>query len=155
MSPRESPWNKPVQPSLRERALRLLARREYARAELAQKLAAHTESAEEINRVLDDLVARHLLSDARYAEMRVHARGARYGNARLAHELRAAGVDAELTAAALATTEDELTRAKEVWQRKYSTLPADVAERARQANFLARRGFSSETIRRVLRDCDE
>ena len=70
-------------PTLRERALQFLARREHARAELARKLAAYAESAEEIDAVLDDLVARRLLSDARYAEMRMHARGARFGNARL------------------------------------------------------------------------
>ena len=140
-------------PTLRERALRLLARREYARADLAQRLAAHAESAEEVDCVLDDLVARHLLSDARYAQTRVHERGARFGNARLAQELRDAGVDAELAAAALAGTGDELARAKGVWQRKYGGdgLPADAAGRARQANFLARRGFSGETIRCVLR----
>jgi SOS response regulatory protein OraA/RecX len=30
-------------------------------------------------------------------------------------------------------------------------LPREAAERARQTNFLMRRGFSGETIRRVLR----
>ena len=43
--------------------------------------------------------------------------------------------------------------AREVWERKYgrSGEVADPAERARQAGFLMRRGFSGETIRRVLR----
>jgi regulatory protein len=144
-------------PTLRERALRLLARREYARAGLARKLAAHAGSAEEVDAVLDDLAARQLLSDARYASLRVHARGARFGNARLARELRAAGVDDEVSAIALAETEDELARAKGVWQRKYGDdgVPADAAGRARQANFLARRGFSGETIRCILRGFGE
>ncbi|MDR2614861.1 MAG: recombination regulator RecX [Candidatus Accumulibacter sp.] len=143
--------------SLRERALRFLARREYARAELAQKLAAHAESAEEVEAVLDDLASRGFVSDARYAEMRVRARSARFGDARLAQEMRAAGVDDELVGEALAQTKDELARAKDIWRRKYGAagLPADVAERARQTNFLARRGFSGETIRRVLRGARE
>ena len=142
-----------MDPTLRERALRLLARREHARAELAKKLAPHAESAEELDALLDDLAARRLLSDARYVEMRVAARGARYGNARLAQELRAAGVDGELVDSGLAAAEDELARAREVWQRKYGSvgLPADTSGRARQTNFLMRRGFSGETIRRVLR----
>jgi regulatory protein len=142
-----------TQPALRERALRLLARREYARAELARRLAAHAESAEEIDAVLDDLARRCLLSDERYVRTRVAARGARYGNARLEHELRAAGVEDELVGQALAGAEDELTRAGEIWRRKYGNagLPLDAAERARQANFLMRRGFSGETIRSVLR----
>ncbi|MDR2787248.1 MAG: recombination regulator RecX [Candidatus Accumulibacter sp.] len=141
-----------TEPSLRERALRLLARREYARAELARKLASHTESIEEIDTVLDELVSRRLLSDARYAEMRMRARGARFGNARLAQELRAAGVSDELVDRTLAGAKDELARASETWRRKYggAGVPPDAAGWARQANFLARRGFSGETIRHVL-----
>ena len=142
-----------MDPTLRERALRLLARREHARAELAKKLAPHAESAAELDALLDDLAARRLLSDARYVEMRVAARRARYGNARLAQELRAAGVAGELVESGLAAAEDELARARKMWQRKYGNvgLPADAAGRARQTNFLMRRGFSGETIRRVLR----
>ena len=79
--------------SLRERALRLLARREHARGELARKLMPHAESEEELTGVLEDLAARGLLSDERYVEMRLHARAARFGNARLTHELRQQGVD--------------------------------------------------------------
>jgi regulatory protein len=139
--------------TLRERALRLLARREHARAELARKLAPHAESSEALEVLLDDLSARRLLSDERYVEMRLNARGARFGNARLAHELRTQGVSEELVEAALATGEDELTRARQVWQRKFGSNPGapDATERARQMRFLMSRGFSGETIRRVLR----
>ena len=139
--------------TLRERALRLLARREYARTELARKLASHAESPEEIETLLDDLSARRLLSDERYVEMRMTARGARFGNARLAYELRHQGVSDELVDAALATGYDELTRARQVWQRKFGgkAEAPDANERARQVRFLMGRGFSGETIRRVLR----
>lgn len=138
--------------TLRERALRLLARREHARVELARKLAPHAESAEALAALLDDLSARRLLSDERYVEMRMNARGARFGNARLAYELRSQGVSEELVDAALAASEDELTRARQVWQRKFGGEPKahDVAGRARQTRFLMSRGFSGETIRRVL-----
>ena len=139
--------------SLRERALRLLARREHSRAELARKLTAHAESAEALTVVLDDLEARRLLSDARYVEMRLNARSARFGNARLAQELRTQGVDGELVETALADCGDELARARQVWQRKFGDrpAPADAAGRAKQMRFLTSRGFSGETIRRVLR----
>jgi regulatory protein len=142
-----------TEPTLRERALRFLARREHARAELAKKLTPYAESMEEIDAVLDDLVARNLLSDARYAEMRLHARGARFGNARLKQELRAAGVGDEAAGDALAGAGDELARAREVWRRKYGEdgVASNAAGRARQMNFLMRRGFSGETIRRLLR----
>ncbi|MFZ4535597.1 recombination regulator RecX [Propionivibrio sp.] len=139
--------------TLRERALRLLARREYARAGLARKLSSYAESAEELGALLDGLSARGVLSDERYVEMRINARGARFGNARLAYELRTQGVSEELVAAALATNVDELTRARQVWQRKFGDKSGavDAAGRARQTRFLMSRGFSGETIRRVLR----
>lgn len=137
--------------SLRERALRLLAQREHARAELKRKLAPHAESEEQLAALLDDLVARRLLSDARYAEMRVSVRGRRYGNARLAQELRQTGVTPEAAAEALASADNEAARVQAVWARKFSTLPSDATERAKQTRFLMSRGFSSDTIRRLLR----
>ena len=147
--------------SLRERALSLLARREHARAELARKLAPHAESAEELESLLDDLSERRLLSDERYVEMRMNARGQRFGNARLVYELRTQGVSEELVGAALAAGVDELTRARQVWQRKFgdnaskhagvTSEDISATERARQVRFLTSRGFSGETIRRVLR----
>ena len=139
--------------SLRERALRLLARREHSRVELARKLAPHAESAEAVELLLDDLSARRLLSDERYVEMRMNARGARFGNARLAHEFRTQGVAGELVDAALSSGPDELARARDVWRRKFGDKPEaqDAAGRARQVRFLMGRGFSGETIRRVLR----
>lgn len=139
--------------SLRARALRLLAGREYARAELARKLAPHAESAEALEIVLDDLTALRLLSDERYVEMRLNARSARFGNIRLAQELRTQGVAEELVSEALAACDNELSRARQVWQRKFGDRPdvQDSAGRAKQMRFLMSRGFSGETIRRVLR----
>ncbi|EXI78463.1 MAG: Regulatory protein RecX [Candidatus Accumulibacter appositus] len=141
--------------SLRERALRMLGRRDYARLELAHKLMPHAESAAQVYALLDDLTARGLLSDERYALARVSARSGRVGDAQLAYELRLKGVAGELVSAAIATGEDELSRAWRVWQRKFARQPAlaadDVVARSRQMRFLAGRGFSAETIRRVLR----
>ena len=137
--------------TLRERALRLLARREHSRVELARKLAPHAESSEALELVLDELNAQGLLSDERYVEMRLRARAARLGNARLASELRRQGVSDELVSTALAGSEDELARAQRVWQRKYGVTAADANQHARQMRFLLARGFSAETIRRVIR----
>ncbi|MBI2308237.1 MAG: recombination regulator RecX [Rhodocyclales bacterium] len=136
---------------LRQRALRLLARRDHARAELRKKLAPHAESEETLDALLDDLAGRRLLSDARYAEMRVSSRSNRYGNARLAQELKAQGVAEDVAGQALAAAGDELARAHAIWRRKFGTLPAEAAERARQTRYLLYRGFSGDVIRRVLR----
>ncbi|MCA0248084.1 MAG: recombination regulator RecX, partial [Proteobacteria bacterium] len=125
---------------LRAQALRLLARRDHSRAELRRKLAARAESAEELDRLLDELAAGKLLSDARYAEQRAGLRGRRLGNARLAQELRTAGVAAELIVDALDAAGDEAARAQAVWQKKFGCLPADRGEWAKQARFLQARG---------------
>ncbi len=133
--------------------MRLLALREHARAELARKLSAHSESDEELETLLDELGAQRLLSDERYAEMRINARGARFGNARLTYELRSQGVSEELIGAALEECDDELSRARKVFMQKFGNRGEahDSAERARQTRFLMNRGFSGETIRRLLR----
>jgi regulatory protein len=144
------------QPTLRERALRLLARREHSRAELGRKLAARVEPEDDLEALLDDLSRGKLLSDERYAESRAHALSRKFGAARIAHELRATGLDKELaqrTAAAARATEVE--RARAVWARKFRTAPTTREERARQMRFLQSRGFSFDAIRAVIQGADE
>ncbi|MFN4343062.1 MAG: recombination regulator RecX [Azonexus sp.] len=138
-------------PDLRVRALQLLTRRDYSRAELKNRLAAHAESEEELETVLDTLQSERLLSDARYAAQRVVARAGRYGDARLKQELRQKGVTDDDIAAALPAGGDEAERCRAVWQRKFGERPQSPEARAKQQRFLQYRGFSSEAIRRVLR----
>ncbi|HSI56072.1 MAG TPA: RecX family transcriptional regulator [Ideonella sp.] len=103
----------------------------------------------EIDAVLDWLEAQKYLSDSRFAESRVNARAGRHGQARIKQELARLGVtlDAE-TAQQLRNTEFE--RAREVWRRKFGELAADAAGRAKQARFLASRGFAAEVVWRVV-----
>ncbi len=140
--------------ALRVAALRLLARREYSRAELKARLAA-AGSQEELDSVLDTLQAERLLSDQRYASERVAARAVRYGNARLKQELRQHGISDDDIAAALPEGGDEAARCRAVWARKFGRLPSDAAERGRQMRFLQYRGFSGEAIRGVMRGAEE
>ena len=144
------------QPTLRERALRLLARREHSRAELGRKLAAHAGPEDDLEPLLEDLLRRKLLSDERYAESRAHALSRKYGAARIAHELRAKGLDkglAEQTVKGARVTETE--RAREVWRRKFPVAPKTREERARQMRFLQSRGFSFDAIRSAVAGADE
>lgn len=141
--------------SLRARALGYLARREHSRAELRRKLAAHAESAEMLDGLLDELEKGRQLSDKRYAEARVMVRSGRYGNGRLAQELRQAGVDDESIGLALASGEDEMARCRAVWQKKFGVLPGSLPERMKQERFLQYRGFSRESIRQVLQGLSE
>lgn len=139
--------------TVRERALRFLARREYTRSELARKLAPHTEAEnrDELDALLDDFTRRGWLSEARFVEMVVQARLGKFGSRRIIHELREKGVSEETIAAALPEIrENELETARAVWAKKFGILPADARERAKQIRFLASRGFGTETIRRVV-----
>jgi regulatory protein len=144
------------QPSLRERALRLLARREHSRAELGRKLAAHVLPEDDLEALLDDLSRRKQLSDERYAESRAHALSRKFGAARIAQELRARGVDKGLAeGAAAAARSTEVERARAVWLRKFRKAPESRDERARQMRFLQSRGFSFDAIRAVIRGAEE
>ena len=149
----------PSRPSLKGRALRYLAAREHSRAELAAKLARHVDAADEpdaIARVLDELAAKGFIDEARVAESVLHRRAPRLGAARVLQELRAKGLPDEVLAdASQQLHASELARAQDVWRRKFGAPPQDAAERARQMRFLATRGFSADTVRRVLRAANE
>jgi regulatory protein len=142
-------------PDLRVRALQLLARRDFSRAELRGRLAAEAGSEEELDTVLDTLQADRLLSDRRYASQRVMARAGRYGNGRLRQELKHKGVADEDIVAALPEGGDEAARCRAVWVKKFGRLPQSAEERGKQMRFLQYRGFSGESIRRLMRGVDE
>ena len=139
---------------LRQRAIKLLARREHSRAELARKLSP-LGTQEEIDAVLADLAQSGLLSDARAAAAYVRTHAVRFGGQRLRQTLRQKGIDREVIDAELGARDDaadELTRARAVWTRKFAAAPADAKEWARQARFLQSRGFSSDVIRKLLKE---
>jgi regulatory protein len=141
--------------SLKGRALRLLSGREHSRSELERKLTQHEMAPGELRRILDELEAKGFIDHARVAESLIHRRAGKLGSARIRQELQRKGLDAELVADALAGLRGtELQRAREVWRRKFDSLPADAAERGKQARFLAARGFDGEVIRRVLAGAD-
>ena len=143
-------------PTLRERALRLLARREHSRSELGRKLTAHVGPGDDLEALLEDLQRRKLLSDERYAESRTHALSRKLGAARIAYELRAKGLDKGLAErASEAARATEVERARAVWMRKFRTAPATREERAKQMRFLQSRGFSFDAIRAVVRGAGE
>jgi regulatory protein len=138
--------------SLKGRALRLLAAREHSRKELERKLAAHEAEPGQLKTALDDLQARGFIDEQRVVDSLLHRRAGRLGAGRIRQELQAKGLDAERVAVAVASLRaSELERAREVWRRKFGALPADAAQRAKQARFLAARGFGGEVIQRVLR----
>ncbi len=136
---------------LKARALRLLMRRDHGRAELVRQLTRHAESPEALEMLLDELVRRKLLSEDRVAESRAHTLSRKFGASRIRQDLRARGIADEtierVTEEAKAT---EVGRASEIWKRKFREPAASQSERAKQMRFLAARGFSHDTIKKVM-----
>ena len=144
--------------SLMARGLDALARREYSRDELYRKLThslSEDETSDDVANVIADLEKKGYLSNERYAAGRVRTRAMRYGNRRLAAELRQQGVETEAIAEALADAESEIDRARAVWNRKFGEAPLDYHEKCKQVRFLAARGFSFDIINRVLAEAGD
>ena len=159
--------------SLKARALQLLAQRDQSRLELRRKLVRHARArhaasapdddpgaidaevdaaaiAGEIDALLDWLEAHRFLSDARFAESRVHARAQRFGVQRIRSELAQHAVELSPELAA-SLADSELDRAGAVRARRFAAPPGSAAERAAQWRFLLGRGFSPEVVQRVMR----
>jgi regulatory protein len=155
--------------SVKVRALQWLAQREHSRIELRDKLlrllsrsaarrpdavdqgqAEPADPATEVEALLQWLESHGYLSQQRFAESRVHARQAKFGNLRIQQELQQHGVKLD-PEAKQALKESELQRALEVWSKKYSAPAPDAAGRMKQARFLAGRGFSMAVVRQVIR----
>jgi len=142
--------------SLRGRALGYLSRREHSRTELSRKLTPHLGEGDSLDTLLDALEREGWLSNERFVESVVHRRGIRLGTSRIVHELKRNGIDETLIQDAGAELKKtELARARDVWSKKFGELPTTPAERAKQARFLATRGFNGGTIVKVLKAGDD
>lgn len=143
-------------PSLRVRALKLLARREHTRAELEAKLRGEDTDAEELEAILDEFSRRGWISETRVIEQVTHARRARYGSRRIRQELQNKGVSGESIADAMQGLKDtDLAAARGVWLRKFGRAAENANERARQVRFLQSRGFPLDLAMRVVREAGQ
>lgn len=135
----------------RSAAVALLARRDYARGELHDRLIARGFEAAAVAEALSTLATEGVLSDERYALHYVayHAdRG--QGPIRIAAELRARGLPQLLIEAALDSGPDWRAFAAAARIRRFGkAAPASWKDKARQARFLQYRGFSADHIRAV------
>jgi regulatory protein len=139
--------------SLRARAIRLLARREYARAELQRKLIAKGTEPGDVDRVLDELIEQGYLSDARYARAAVAHKAGAFGRHRIAEELKSKGIArADIEAALAEAGVDDEAALRALWQRRFGRAPVDERDKARQVRFLQSRGFALSAILKLLRD---
>ncbi len=141
-------------PNVRATAIRMLARRDYARAELEQRLIQRGAPEGEVAVALDDLERLGLLSDARYAHALVSRMSGRYARRAIEHTMREQGVAAE--AAAGVSDElhalDDTASARALLARRFPERPADDRERARQVRFLQSRGYSLSLALKLVRE---
>ncbi len=133
-------------------AVSLLARRDYATGELADRLRRDGYPDEAIAAVIADLAAGRILDDARFAAHYVayHAQRGQ-GPRRIAADLGSRGVTQALIDAAVAAGPDWGALAREVRTRRFGLpLPESWPEKAKQGRFLQYRGFSSDHVRSAL-----
>jgi len=139
--------------TVRTAALALLAGRDFARNELAQRLLRRGYPAAIVATVVEGLAAQRLLSETRFVEqfIRQHA-GRGHGPVRIRVELRERGVaDGDIEEGLAAAAEDWARIARETRRKRFGlSPPGDYRERARQARFLQYRGFSAEQVRAAL-----
>ena len=137
--------------SLKGRALRLLSGREYSRAELERKLKPFEEVPGELAEALDALQAKGFIDEQRVVDSVLYRRSAKLGTARIRQELQSKGLDPGMVLDAVASLQStELARAREVWRKKFGSPPLDAAARGKQQRFLLARGFSGDTVRKVV-----
>ncbi|KRA74914.1 recombinase RecX [Lysobacter sp. Root667] len=144
--------------SATQRALGLLTRREHSRKELQRKLTSRGMDAAEVETAVETLSGLGWQDDARFAESLVRSRaGSGYGPIRLRAELATHGLDSEAIARALDSYQgDWLENARDLVRRRFAGLSGeagseDLALRRKAADFLIRRGFDGERVRKATR----
>jgi regulatory protein len=152
------PLNRPLRSTRRKAAssgdprlaaVSLLARRDFAAAELRERLLEKGFAAEEVDDCVQEMVASKALDDARYAEHYVAYHAARgEGPLRIRMQLSRLGVAGALIETALTSGPDWRALARQVRSGKFGAeAPASWPQKARQARFLQYRGFSADHIR--------
>lgn len=141
--------------AVRKRAMDLLARREHAYGELVSKLKKREHAADDIEIVLDELVDDGLLSDARYAEAIIASKARRgIGPVRIRAELAAVGVaDQTIEMALDEAGVDWCAMAEAARHKRFGPeMPPDFPTKAKQMQFLQRRGFDMDQLQAAFDD---
>lgn len=143
-----------------DRALNMLAARGRASAELRRLLVRKGEPADAVDIAIERLVSVGFLDDAAFARQFARSKGVSGGlsRRRLQQELGRRGVSRETGSEAIETvfTEegiDEEAAIERVARKKLRSLSSldDATKRRRLYSFLARRGYDSDDIGRVIR----
>ena len=138
---------------VRERVLRLLARRPYSSAEISRYLRRHKIGDDIIQNVIDDLTEAKLIDDDAFAAYWVEQRETFRPRSRLAlrQELSQKGIEREIVTEALSNT-DEIESARRVAQRqagRWRGLP-EAEWRTKMTRYLMRQGYPYDIVNEVV-----
>lgn len=141
----------------RAAALRFLKIRPRSVFELRQKLAGKGFEPQEIEEVLGYLESIDLLNDRTFTASWIRYRLARpFGFRRIITELNQKGIDAEVIAAAVTAAKSEYAESEvilEVARRRARVLAGiePQKKKKRMADYLLRRGFSTDEVMKVIK----
>jgi len=138
-----------------QKAIKLLDYRPRTGQEIRQKLHQKGFEPGQIEQVVERLISTHLIQDEKFAASWVESRNQfRPSSQRvLRYELRSKGIDEEIIEEALQGSEEDLELAQRAAQKMVRRLAnLDWQEfRKKLSAFLARRGFSYETVAQVVK----
>jgi regulatory protein len=143
------------QPTIRQCALDLLARREHSQQELSTKLQSRGYENTAISLLLAELATTNLQSDQRFAEAYTQRRTNKgFGPLCIQAELQQRGIAGEIIQDLIIVNDEFwLEQAKKVRQKKFGALiPKDFKTQVRQMRFLQSRGFSGAQIKQLLQN---
>lgn len=135
------------------RGVRLLAMREHSVKEITNKLLDKSDKSDLVHAVVDELLSNKYLSDERFTESYIRARGNRgFGPVKIRSELNAKGVSSALIQQHLnESSEFWLDIATTQYQKKYGEAPVgDYHAWTKRARFMQSRGFTTEHIHIAL-----
>ena len=135
--------------SITETAVAMLARREHSIFELSRKLRQKHFDEDDIQEVIEKLLANNLLSEERFTESYINMRRRKgYGPLRIAQELKERGIDADFYESHLDRNNPEWRSImQQQYSKKYGDQPAeDYTEKARRARYLQNRGYPLDWV---------
>ena len=140
----------------KEKALKLLEKRDYSRTELIRKLTEKGFEETEAAEAVESLVSLGFVDDARYAPIVVrHYSKKGYGAGRIKAELSRRGVPKELWEDALEEISDSGDTLDAIISQKLGGRDPDRKELKKLTDMLLRRGFSWGDIKTALGRYDE
>ena len=135
----------------KEKALQLLDKRDYSRAELLRKLTEKDYDEVEAAEAVDRLAELGFVDDARYAPIIVRHYAAKgYGPQRVRQELQRRGIPKDLWDEAMLEMPQQDDTIDRLLRTKLKSDTPDRAELKRASDFLLRKGYGWDEIKAAL-----